>query len=79
MICHVEMQLNDVIKVSVGIGHAFIALPILIRYHQNSTDTNTGIGIGASLTKTLLFVMQCCNKLHTTITHLCTLLLYTPM
>ena len=43
-ICHVEMQLNDVIK-----SIAFVALPILIRYHQNSIETDTGIDIGASL------------------------------
>ena len=49
-IYHVEMQLNDVIK-SIGWYRAFVALPILIRYHQNSTNTNTGIGIGASLQK----------------------------
>ena len=47
-ICHVEMQLNDVIK-SISWYRAFVALPILIRYHQNSIDTDTGIDIDASL------------------------------
>ena len=52
-IYRVEIQLNDVIK-SIGWYRAFVALPILIRYHQNSTDTDTGIGIGASLTNSHL-------------------------
>ena len=42
------MQLNSAIK-SIGWYKGLVALPILIRYHQNSTDTDTGIGIFASL------------------------------
>ena len=43
------LQLNDVIKVSVGMHRAFIALPIQIDITKNSINTNTGIGIDASL------------------------------
>ena len=47
-ICHVKMQLNDVIK-SIGWYQAFVALPIQTDTTKNSTDTDTGIIIGASL------------------------------
>ena len=60
-ICHVEMQLNDVIK-SIGRYRAFVAFPTLIRYHQNSTDTDTGIGISASLTHTCICDCLCENQ-----------------
>ena len=54
-ICHVEMQLNDVIK-SIGWYRAFVALPIQTDTTKNSTDTDTGIGIGASLVLDLIAV-----------------------
>ena len=51
-ICHVEMQLNDVIK-SISWYRAFVALLIQTDTTKNSTDTDTGIGIGASLANSL--------------------------
>ena len=47
-ICHVKMQLNDVIKI-IGWYWAFVALLIQTNTTENSTDTDTGIGISASL------------------------------
>ena len=45
-ICHAEIQLNDVIKVSDGI-RPLVALSIQTDTTKNGT--NTGVGIGASL------------------------------
>ena len=60
-ICHVKMQLNDVIK-SIGCYQAFV----------NSTSTNTSTGIGASLLFFKIFLRRHTSR-HPSISTVCIL------
>ena len=68
---------TSVIIKSIGWYRAFVALPILFRYHQNSTDTNTGIGIAASLMYVCMYVyMYVCMYVCTVGVYVCVYVVY---